>query len=64
MTGGLNKLLSTVCFHSIQLVRLFEGHWAECGSVFCKKKKKKKRKLGFFFLIRLMEKIIGQLIDY
>ncbi len=25
--------LSTVCFHSIQLARLFEEHWAECGIV-------------------------------
>jgi hypothetical protein len=36
-----NKLLSTVCFHSIQLAGLFEGHWAECGIVcvfFCQNK--------------------------
>ncbi len=28
-----NKLLSTVCFHSIQLACLFVGHWTECGIV-------------------------------
>ncbi len=28
-----NKL-STVCFNSIQLSFLFEGHWSECGIVF------------------------------
>ncbi len=37
-----NKLLSTVYFHSINLTRLSEGQWAECGIVCFLSIKKKK----------------------
>ncbi len=37
-----NKL-STVCFHSIQLACLFEGHWTKCGIVFVVNKIKNNR---------------------
>ncbi len=54
-----NKLLSAVGFHSIQLARLFEGHWAECGIEFFFVKIN-----IYIFLIQLIGIIIGQLIDY
>ncbi len=55
-----NKLFSTVCFHSIHLAHLSEGHcWAECGSVCFLSVKEK----GAIFN-PINRKIIGQLIDY
>ncbi len=57
-----NKLLSTVYINMyiIQLARLFERHWTECGVVCFLSIKYK----NVMVLIRLIESITGQLIDY
>ncbi len=43
----------------IQLARLFERHWTECGVVCFLSKINNNN-----FLLRLIERIPGQLIDY
>ncbi len=55
--GRWSNKLSHVCFHSIQVVwRSLSRMWNSVGFFV--------NKIKYFYLIRLIERIIGQLIDY